>query len=211
MNKAGVYNQTGEKITEMDLNPRIFGLEKIDASLVHQAVRTQQNNARGPYAHTKMMGEVSGSGKKPWKQKGTGRARVGSIRSPLWRHGGITFGPRNDRDFSLKLNRSAFHKALFTILSDKLMDGKLVILDKLDSAGKTKDFAKKIDDVASKAGLGRKRALVTSNFDKVLHRAGKNLKNITVLPANQLNALDLIKHDLIITKDALATIEKTYL
>src|SRR4051794_34194899 len=101
MNKVSVYNQTGDKVSEMDLNPGIFGLEKLDGSLVHAAVRTQRNNIRGPFAHTKMMGEVAGSGKKPWKQKGTGRARVGSVRSPLWRHGGITFGPRNDRDFSL--------------------------------------------------------------------------------------------------------------
>src|SRR5438105_10116294 len=120
MAKTTVYNQTGEKITELDLNPKIFGIEKIDASLVQAAVRAQQNNSRSAIAHTKNRGEVAGSGKKPWKQKGTGRARAGSIRSPLWRHGGITFGPRGNRNWSVKLNRSAFRKALFTVLSDKI-------------------------------------------------------------------------------------------
>src|SRR5581483_6053557 len=108
MNKAAVYNQSGDKVSDLDLNPKIFGLEKLDANLVHQAVRAQRNNLRHSIAHTKTKGEVAGSGKKPWKQKGTGRARSGMVRSPIWRHGGIVFGPRNETDWSVKLNRSAF-------------------------------------------------------------------------------------------------------
>src|SRR5882724_4839777 len=120
MTKIAVYNQTGEKLKDMDLNSKIFGVEKIDVAIVHTAVRAQQNNNRKSIAHTKMRGEVAGSGKKPWKQKGTGRARAGSVRSPLWRHGGITFGPRNARNWGIKLNDSAFRKALFTVLTDKV-------------------------------------------------------------------------------------------
>ena len=211
MNKALVYNQTGEKVSEMDLNPGIFGLEKLDAHLVHAAVRTQRNNLRGPLAHTKMMGEVAGSGKKPWKQKGTGRARAGSVRSPLWRHGGITFGPRNDRDFSLKMNRPAFRKALFTVLTDKLNDHKLIVLDKFDPTAKTKELANKLNLVASKAGLGKKYLLVLAEYNKDLENASGNIPNMKVIVATQLNILDLMKHDLLITQDALPVIEKTYL
>src|SRR4051812_740741 len=119
MPKITVYNQTGEKVTDLDVNPKIFGVEKIDVNLVHAAVRAQRNNSRHSIAHTKNRGEVAGSGKKPWKQKGTGRARAGSVRSPLWRHGGVTFGPTSNRNWAVKQNRSAFRKALFTILTDK--------------------------------------------------------------------------------------------
>ena len=103
MAKTAVYNQTGEKVSETDLNPAVFGLAKIDVNLVHFALRAQRNNARSAIAHTKNRGEVSGSGKKPWKQKGTGRARAGSVRSPLWRGGGITFGPTKGGRFSIQL------------------------------------------------------------------------------------------------------------
>src|SRR5688572_14204567 len=136
MTRAAVYYQAGAKVKDMDLNPAIFGIEKVDVNLIHLAVRPQRNNAGGPWSPPKMMGEVAGSGKEPWKQKGAGRARVGSVRSPLWRHGGITFGPRNNRDWSLKMNRSAFRKALFTILTDKVNEKKLVVIDKIDSTAK---------------------------------------------------------------------------
>ena len=211
MAKAAVYNQTGEQLKEVDLNSAIFGLAKIDASLVHAAARIQAANKRGPWAHTKMMGEVAGSGKKPWKQKGTGRARAGSVRSPLWRHGGITFGPRNSRDWSLKMNRSAFRKALFTVLTDKAADKKLVVVDKIDTTAKTKELAARLSALAAKAGLGKKYALVLAGPDKSLQQAGRNLAAAKILYANQLNVMDLLKYDPIIVADALPVIEKTYL
>ncbi|OGE83547.1 MAG: 50S ribosomal protein L4 [Candidatus Doudnabacteria bacterium RIFCSPLOWO2_01_FULL_44_21] len=210
MLKVNVYNQAGEKVSDLDLNPKIFGLEKIDANLVHAAVRTQRNNIRGPWAHTKMMGEVSGSGKKPWKQKGTGRARVGSIRSPLWRGGGITFGPRKNRDWSLKLNQKVLHKALFTILSDKLNDKKLIIVDQINEAAKTKELANRLRDLANKAGLGKKYILIIPTHNKNLEKAARNLENVKVLSAKQLNVLDLLRYDVIILKEALPVIEQTY-
>jgi large subunit ribosomal protein L4 len=209
--KAQVYNQAGEKVSDLDLNPKIFGLENLDANLVHAAVRTQRNNARHSIAHTKTRGEVAGTGKKPWKQKGTGRARAGSFRSPLWRHGGITFGPRNEVDWSLKLNRSAFRKALFTVLSDKIREKKLVVVDKLENVAKTKELLGMLTRIADRAGLGKKFALVIAAPNREVERAARNLPNAKVLIANQLNVLDLIKYDSIIMKDALDIIEKTYL
>lgn len=209
--KAQVYNQSGEKVSDLDLNPKIFGLEDLDANLVHLAVRAQRNNSRHSIAHTKNRGEVAGSGKKPWKQKGTGRARAGSVRSPLWRHGGITFGPRNEVDWSVKLNRSAFRKALFTVLSDKIRDKKLVVVDKLEPVTKTKELSGMITRIAEKANLGKKLVLVLGAHDKGMERAARNLVNTKVLMANQLNVMDLIEYDPMMTKDALEMIEKTYL
>jgi large subunit ribosomal protein L4 len=211
MAKTAVYNQTGEKVTELDLNPKIFGIEKIDANLVHSAVRTQRNNARRSIAHTKNRGEVAGSGKKPWKQKGTGRARAGSVRSPIWRHGGVTFGPTSARNWSLKMNKSALRKALFTILTDKVNDKKLVIVENFDNTAKTKELATRLNNLATKAGLGKKYILVLATHNKDLERAARNLENTKVVYADQLNVLDLLKHDAMVLKDALPVIEKTYL
>ncbi len=211
MIKTTVYNQTGDKISEVDLNSKIFGVEKLDVSLIHAAVRVQRNNKRGPWAHTKMMGEVSGSGKKPWKQKGTGRARVGSVRSPLWRHGGITFGPRNNRDWSLKMNRSAWRKALFTVLTDKVNGKKLIVVDKINQTAKTKDLLKQLQAVATKADFGKKFILIIPTHNTELENAGRNLANVKILPATHLNIMDLLKHDMIVTADSLPIIEKTYL
>lgn len=211
MAKVAVYNTAGDKVSEMDLNSKIFGVEKIDANLVHDAVRTQRANSRGVISHTKNRAEVAGTGKKPWKQKGTGRARAGSFRSPLWRHGGITFGPRNTRNWSLKMNKSAFRKALFTVLTDKVNDKKVAVLDKIESVSKTKDFAAQIKNLASKSGLEKKFVLILPKHDSQIERAAKNLVNTKVLTANQLNVIDLLNHDVIVTKEALEVIEKTYL
>src|SRR6185295_7649966 len=120
----------------------IFGV-KPSIHLMAESVRIQQANARKGLANTKTRGEVSGGGKKPWKQKGTGRARVGSIRSPIWRGGGITMGPRSERNWGLKINKKAKSKALFMSLSDKAKDGKLIIIDQISlPAAKTKEFTK---------------------------------------------------------------------
>ena len=211
MVKAMVYNQIGEKVADLDLNPKIFGVANIDASLVHAAVRPTRNNARHSIAHTKNRGEVAGSGRKPWKQKGTGRARVGSVRSPIWRHGGIIFGPRSIRNWSLKMNKPAMRKALFTILSDKVNEGKLVVVENFDTTAKSKELASKLSTLASKAGLGSKYVLILASYNKELERAARNLPNAKILYANQLNILDLLKFDCLIVKDALPIIEQTYL
>lgn len=211
MPKAAVYNEIGEKVSEMDLKASVFGIEKIDSALVHQAVRSLLSNARKPLAHSKNRGEVAGSGIKPWKQKGTGRARAGSIRSPLWRGGGITFGPRNNRNYFLKMNRSAFRKALLTILSDKFKENRVIILDELKPVNKTGELAKKITKLALLTGLTKNYLIILPSLNKDLRAASRNLKNITVTPADQLNVIDLLKNDLIIAKEAIPVIEKAYL
>jgi len=122
MPSVKVYNQEGKATGELELNAKHFGV-KPDQALVHAVVVAQQANARRPIAHTKNRGEVAGGGKKPWKQKGTGRARQGSIRSPQWKGGGVVFGPRNIRNFSVKVNRKVKQKALFMALTDKAESG----------------------------------------------------------------------------------------
>jgi len=130
--KIKVYNQTAEFVHDLEVSEKIFGV-KSNPELLHQAVVTQMGNERQVLADTKDRSEVRGGGKKPWKQKGTGRARVGSSRSPIWTGGGVTFGPTSDRNFSKKINKKMKQKAIFMALSDKLAGGTLVILDELKS------------------------------------------------------------------------------
>jgi large subunit ribosomal protein L4 len=211
MSKAQVYNQEGSKTTTLDLNSKIFGIEEVSTHLVHQAVRTQLSNARKGTAHTKNRGEVAGSGKKPWQQKGTGRARAGSVRSPLWRGGGITFGPRSNRNWTLKMNKPAYRKAIFSILTDKLANNKLIVLDSFDTASKTKDIVKKISVIAKAAEFGKKTVLVIDKPNAELNRAFRNSTHYKLVLASMLNPVDLLNYDLILTKDSLPVIEKVYL
>ena len=211
--KVPVYNQKAENVGEVDLNPKIFEV-KPSLHLMAESVRVQQSNARKGLAHTKTRGEVSGGGKKPWKQKGTGRARAGSTRGPIWRHGGVALGPRSERNWDLKINKKAKRKALFMSLSDKAKEGQLIVIDsiKLDAV-KTKAFvaihqafAKKIKD------FGKKQLFVLAKQDESLARASRNIQAVTPAFATSLNILDVMKADsIMITKDSLPVIEKTYL
>src|SRR6185295_4590416 len=128
--KTSLYNQKGEVIGDVELNSKIFEV-KPNMHLLAEAVRISQRNSRNGIAHTKTRGEVSGGGKKPWKQKGTGRARVGSSRTPIWRHGGITFGPRSNRNWELKMNKKAKTQALFMSLSDKAKENQFIVIDQI--------------------------------------------------------------------------------
>ncbi len=208
--KISVYNQKAEVVGEIELNEKIFGI-KSSHHLLAEAVRIQAANARKGLANTKTRGEVSGGGKKPWKQKGTGRARVGSIRSPIWRHGGITFGPTSDRNWSLKINKKAKTKALFMSLSDKAVDGKLIVIDEMNlEAGKTKEFVQIMKSF--KAQLGKKQMFVLPKKDANLDRASRNIPHLTSALATSLNVTDVLKADtMLILKDSLNVIEKTYL
>lgn len=208
--KISVYNQKAEVVGEIDLNEKIFGV-KSSIHLLAEAVRIQASNARKGLANTKTRGEVSGGGKKPWKQKGTGRARVGSIRSPIWRHGGITFGPTSDRNWSLKINKKAKTKALFMSLSDKANDGKLIVIDGVNlEAAKTKEFIQIMKSF--QAHLGKKQMFVLPKKDASLDRASRNIPHFTSALATSLNVTDVLKADtMLILKDSLAVIEKTYL
>ena len=136
-----VYSQIGEKVGEMELNSKVFGMQPKE-SVVHQVAVAQLANSRAAIAHTKDRSEVRGGGVKPWRQKGTGRARHGSTRSPIWVGGGVTFGPTKDRNFSQKVNKKMKTKALFMCLSDKVNQDWLILLDKLNVAdGKTREIA----------------------------------------------------------------------
>lgn len=196
-----------------DLSERVFGVPMKD-SVVHQAMRAQLGNARKVIAHTKDRSEVSGGGKKPWRQKGTGRARHGSIRSPLWTGGGVTFGPRNDRNFSLKINKKQKNKALAMVLSSKVKTGTMAMLDALTLENhKTKHmadmfqaFTAVLPEVAT-----RKTLVITAGTDKNIVLASRNLPHVKVVRADSLNVHDLLTYRyVLIPKEAVETIEKIY-
>jgi len=211
--KVSLYNQKAEVIGEVELNPKIFEV-KPKKHLLAEAVRIQLSNARKGLAHTKTKGEVRGGGKKPWKQKGTGRARAGSIRSPLWRGGGITFGPRSKRNWELKLNKKAKRQALFMALSDKAADNRFIVVDKMDlPAIKTREMAGIISGLKkSIKDMGNKQMLVFPKMDEKLVKSTRNLPSISSIFANSLNVVDVINADsMVVLKESLPVIERTYL
>ncbi len=205
MMTADIYNAAGEKTGTIDLPENVFGL-KWNADLVHQVVTSMRANERSPIAHTKTRGEVRGGGKKPWRQKGTGRARHGSSRSPIWRHGGITHGPRNDRDYSTKINRKMKTKALHTILSAKLRDGELLFIDNFGlSAPKTKTAQTILLNLAKKTSAQKiaykkgKRALIaTPAGDTNTYKSFRNIPSAAVEEARNLNPLSLVSYKYIV-------------
>ena len=211
--KVSLYNQKAEVIGDIELNPKVFEV-KPQQHLLAEAVRIQQGNSRQGTSHTKTRGEVRGGGKKPWKQKGTGRARAGSIRSPIWRHGGVTFGPRSNQNWELKMNKKAKTKALFMSLSDKASGKHLVVVDAiLLEQPKTKEFFKVLAGLKKAAGdLGKKHLLVFGKKEDAVVRASRNIPSVQPVLASTLNLVDVLKADsLILTKDSLPVIEKTYL
>ncbi len=210
--KVPVYNQQAESVGEIELKSNIFEV-KPSLHLMAESVRVQMSNARKGLAHTKTRGEVSGGGKKPHKQKGTGRARAGSTRGPIWRHGGVALGPRSERNWSLKINKKAKSKALFMSLSDKAKDGKLIVIDSIAlETPKTKEFVKIVAMFKDKVkGFGKKPLMVLPKKDDSLVRASRNLQAISYSLAASLNIVDIMNADtLMIMKDSLPVIERTY-
>ncbi|MBI4919894.1 50S ribosomal protein L4 [Candidatus Azambacteria bacterium] len=207
MSTVKVYNQEGKEVSELKLNEAVFGLP-LNADLVHQVVRVALANQRQVLASTKGRSEVSGGGRKPWRQKGTGRARHGSIRSPLWRHGGVTFGPTSEKNFKLKINKKMAKKALLAALSGKAKDGELVVFDELKiSVPKTKEMAKIMANFPQiKNGL-----LVLSGKNEDVKKAGRNLPNLSVINMENLNILDVLRYKyLILTKEGIENLNKKY-
>lgn len=207
--KAKTYNQQGAVTGEMELNPKVFGV-KANPLLIQQVIVALEANARKPIAHTKTRGEVRGGGIKPWKQKGTGRARHGSIRSPLWVGGGITFGPRKDRVFSKRLNKKMKTKALFMSLSDKAAGEHLLVFDTLAlTEPKTKLM---VQFLKSEPVKSRKALIVMPGTDENVVRAGANIQKVKVVRADSLSIRDVLLHDvLIMPKASVNVIEKTFL
>lgn len=225
MAKATVYNLQGKKIKDVELDPQIFGVA-VKPEVIQQAVVIQQANSREVIGSTKDKSEVSGGGRKPWRQKGTGRARHGSSRSPIWRGGGITFGPTTERNFSLKINKKAKRKALLMSLSDKAAHEKIMLLENFDgNDGKTKtvfSFLKNVNmrgkkSVEKENGEKKQKYIANSvlmvlpKSDDAAVRAFRNIPRVQTIAADSLNIVDVVKHQyVIIAQDAIDTIKKTF-
>ncbi len=206
--EAKVYNRDGKEVSKVSLPEKIFGL-KWNADLVHQVVTAMQGNARGPVAHTKDRSAVRGGGKKPWKQKGTGRARHGSRRSPIWVGGGITHGPDKERDYTRKINKKMKTAALFTVLSRKYRDGELIFLDDLSfSKPKTKDASDMLAKIGKAVGhnqvaykTGKRVLLSTPAIEVNTDRSFRNLKSVLVKSAIEINPVDAMSYRFLVIVD----------
>ncbi len=206
--KTDIYNWKGEKSGTLEISDAIFA-RPWNADLVHQVVLAIEANLRRPWAHAKGRGEVRGGGIKPWKQKGTGRARHGSIRSPIWKGGGASHGPVKDRDFSQKINKKMMRGALHSVLSKKLADGEVTFVESFAlSAPKTKEFFTGLKSVLKVPKTLPSTVIVVGSKNKLTVRAGRNLARSTTLSGNNLNVYDLLKHkQIVIEKDAVAEIK----
>jgi large subunit ribosomal protein L4 len=209
MAKISVYNLKGEEVEKIELSADIFDLAS-NPTLVHQAYVGLVGNERGVYAHTKTRAEVAGSGKKPWRQKGTGRARVGEVRNPVWRKGGIVFGPRNTRNFQVKVNQKMRRKAVMVALSDKVREGKLLVVESMNLAEKkTKLFAEalralKIENKSAVVGLARS--------EKEMEKASRNVPRVTNVLTENVNVADLLNHQyFLLSKESVKDLEKRFL
>ena len=187
MASLNIYNQKGEVKSEMEM-PK-FLLEKWNPLLVKQVVDSILANARQVLANTKGRGEVRGGGKKPWKQKGTGRARSGSTRSPLWKGGGVTFGPKKERDYSKKINKKMLKKALLTVLSKKAKEGELKLIESFElAAPKTKA----VNGMVEKITGGKSSLILIGKDNKNAALSFRNLKRVKILMPENLNAYELL-------------------
>lgn len=203
--KAALYNQKGEKKGDVTLNKNVFEVEAKE-ELIHEYLLYQQANARRPIAHVKNRSEVSGGGRKPFRQKGTGRARQGSITNPHQRGGGRAFGPKKWQNFSKMMPKKMRVKALLGILSGKAKNNKVIAVDKFDS-DKTKDVATMI----AKMPIERNVLIVANREESSLRRASKNMKNAKTIISSYLNPADLLKYDnILFTEAALKDLETTY-
>ena len=216
--KTNVYNQNAEIVGELSLSKKVFAVE-LNEDLLHQAMVTQAANERQVLAHTKTKSEVSGGGRKPWRQKGTGRARAGSSRSPIWIGGGVTFGPRKDRNYSKKINKKMKQKALTMVLSNRLATNNLVIIDKFDikdySSKTFNTYIKKIENIFSAKDDAKKskRSVLIINDDKneKIVFSARNLAGLEIINLENINIIDLLKYrNLILSESAVKTINERY-
>lgn len=203
--KAQVYKQDGGKGAEISLPESVFGL-KWNPDLVHEVVVAMQGNARASSAHTKGRGDVRGGGKKPWQQKGTGRARHGSRRSPIWAGGGVALGPTNEKDYSRKLNKKVKAKALATALSKKFADKEVIFVEALafaePKAAMAKQAIKALASVSGEASLATKRknaaVIVLSGRDEAAEKSFRNFGHLEVVMAKDVNPVDLLTYKYVI-------------
>ena len=202
--EAPLHNQDGKEIGKLTLPEAVFGV-KWNADLVHQVVEAMRSNFRVAIAHAKGRGEVRGGGIKPWKQKGTGRARHGSIRSPIWVGGGVAHGPNKNKDFDRKINKKVRAKALATVLSRKLKDKEVYFLDALSTDGKTKSAVSVLSKLADKFGKkefmykkGSRLLIALPGRDVKVEKSFSNVKVVKVLEQRNMNALETLTYKTII-------------
>lgn len=203
--KANIYNLKGEIVGDIELDENIFN-RFWNADLVQQALLAQMNNRRQPLAHAKGRGEVRGGGKKPWRQKGTGRARHGSIRSPIWKGGGVTHGPVKERNYSQKINKKMLRGAIYSILSKRLSLNELKIIDTLKlNSPKTKELVSNLKGILKNSI----NALIIPTMDnKLIFRASANIPKVKCIHTNSLNVEDLLKYkNILIDQKAIAEIK----
>lgn len=206
MPKVPLYNMSGAQIGELELNDSVFGIKPNEAVL-YDFVKMQLANKRVGTASTKTRAEVSGGGKKPFRQKGTGRARAGSTRSPLWRSGGIVFGPK-PRDYSYRLPRKVRRLAMKSALSSKVIDENIIVVDELKfEEPKTKLMAETLASLKA----GKKALIVTADGDVNVIKSARNLPGVKPLRADFVNVYDLLHYDtLLITREAVSRLEEVY-
>ena len=205
MAKVAVYNMEGKEVGSMDLNDAVFGVE-VNEHLVHMAVLQQLANNRQGTQKAKTRSEVRGGGRKPWRQKGTGHARQGSIRAPQWKGGGVVFAPV-PRDYSFKLNKKEKRAALKSVLTSRVQENKFIVVDelKMDEI-KTKTFKGVLDNLNAEKAL-----VVLNDMDANVIASAKNIPTVKTTQTNELNVFDVLKDNtVVVTKDAVATIEEVY-
>ncbi|MCL0043534.1 50S ribosomal protein L4 [Peptococcaceae bacterium] len=204
MPKVAVYNINGGQVGEIELNDAVWGIEP-NKYVLHQAVVMQLASRRLGTHATKTRGMVRGGGRKPWRQKGTGRARHGSIRSPIWRGGGTVFGP-HPRKYGFSLPKKVRRLAMKSALSSRVKSNDILVLDSLDmSVPKTKEMVK----ILSNLNIDKKALIVTAEYNESVFKSARNIPYVTQLKADKLNVYDVLNHQkLIITKDAVAKIEE---
>ncbi|MBP1907438.1 50S ribosomal protein L4 [Paenibacillus turicensis] len=204
MPKVALFNVSGSQVGEVELNDAVFGIEP-NTHVLHDAVLLQRASLRAGTHKVKGRSEVRGGGRKPWKQKGTGRARQGSIRSPQWVGGGTVFGP-TPRSYSFKLPKKVRRLAIKSALSAKVIDQDIIVLDALTlNAPKTKEFAAVLNNLKA----DRKALIVASSYDDNIALSARNIPGVTFVAAEGINVLDVLSHDkLIITKEAVQKVEE---
>ncbi len=205
MAKVSVYNIEGKVVGDMELNDAVFGVE-VNEHLVHMAVVSQLANNRQGTQSAKTRSDVSGGGRKPWRQKGTGHARQGSTRAPQWTGGGVVFAPK-PRDYSFKMNKKEKNLALKSALTSRVAEDKIIVLDSIKFEEiKTKNMVAVLDNLKVNKAL-----VVLNDNDQNVVLSARNIPNVKTASTNTINVYDILKYDkLIVTKDAVATIEEVY-
>lgn len=205
MPTVGLFNKEGQRVGDMELSQSVFAVE-INQDAVHQVVVAQLANKRQGNQSTLTRAEVSGGGIKPWRQKGTGRARQGSTRSPQWTHGGVVFAPK-PREYRISVPKSMRKVAMKSVLTSKVVENEIIVLESLDfEAPKTKDVIKMLKALDVKKAL-----IVVAESNENVYKSARNIEGIDIIPVNNINIYDILKYEkFVITKEAVSKIEEVY-